>query len=434
MSGQSIANDDSEYITETIGLREVEIPAHWDLKNVSDIFNIQKKSFDPSDVSEQSTVQLYSMPAYDENNEPLETIAGKVGSKKYIVPNDTILFPKLNIFLKRFWRVRHQHEEPAICSTEYWPLVSKNELSLDYYYYFFNSDLFMSNPKVSLASGTDSHRRVRQGSFERAQLPVPPIYEQCRIADILSTVDEQIQQTDEIIERTTKLSHGLMKKLLTTGVGTDVKTREEQIGPRPVDIAEGWEMEYFDDVVEMNPNDDIPDKDSFPYLPMDAVNEETRSIDYWERREAEDCTRVRFQSGDTVYARITPCTENGKIAFIEQPEGIAFGSTEFLVFRARKERVIPKYVYYLSNFPLFRAVTISLMEGSTGRQRVPSDIFESNIQIPVPPIEEQQKIVQVLDCVQKRSKQEREYKKQLKYLKRALMQDLLTGKVRVDTD
>jgi type I restriction enzyme S subunit len=157
----------------------------------------------------------------------------------------------------------------------------------------------------------------------------------------------------------------------------------------PVEIADRWEMAYFDEVVELNPNDDVPDEESFPYLPMDAVNEETRTVDYWEERHADNCTRVRFRGGDTVYAKITPCTENGKIAFIEQPDGIAFGSTEFLVFRAREGRMLPKYVYYLSNLPQFRAVTISLMEGSTGRQRVPSDTFEQNIRVPVPPIEEQ---------------------------------------------
>lgn len=276
--------------------------------------------------------------------------------------------------------------------------------------------------------------KLNQSELNQFPVLLPPLPEQRRIADILSTVDEQIQQTDEIIEKTKELKRGLTQELLTEGEKPDVETSKEYIGPMPVEINKGWKMEYFDNVIELNPNDKISNEGPFPYLPMDAVNEETRSVDYWETRNAEDCTNVRFRSGDTVYAKITPSTENGKIALIEKPKGIAFGSTEFLVFRARDGYMIPKYVYYLANLPQFRAVTISLMEGSTGRQRVPTDTFEKNIRIPVPPIEEQQKIIQTLDRVQQKYMKERETKSELQELKRGLMQDLLTGKVRVDLD
>ncbi|GGN23569.1 restriction endonuclease subunit S [Halarchaeum nitratireducens] len=269
---------------------------------------------------------------------------------------------------------------------------------------------------------------------ERLHVPLPSLPEQHRIADILSTVDEQIQRTDEIIEETEALKRGLMQGLLTTGPGDNVGTTEARIGPMPVEIADNWEVDYFDDVIELNPNDDVPNEDSFPFLPMDAVNEDTRTVDYWEERDAEDCTRPRFRKGDTVYAKTTPCTETGRIAFIEQPDGLAFGSTEFLVFRAREGLMLPKYAYYLLSLPQFRAVTVSLMEGSTGRQRVPSDTFEQNIRIPVPPMEEQRTIVEALDYVQRRSEQERETKRAYQDLKRGLMQDLLTGKARVSED
>ncbi|MBP2252646.1 hypothetical protein J2754_002992 [Halarchaeum solikamskense] len=131
---------------------------------------------------------------------------------------------------------------------------------------------------------------------ERLHVPLPSLPEQHRIADILSTVDEQIQRTDEIIEETEALKRGLMQGLLTTGPGDNVGTTEARIGPMPVEIADNWEVDYFDDVIELNPNDDVPNEDSFPFLPMDAVNEDTRTVDYWEERDAEDCTRPRFRN------------------------------------------------------------------------------------------------------------------------------------------
>jgi len=271
---------------------------------------------------------------------------------------------------------------------------------------------------------------VETAFLKAYKLPLPPLPEQNRIADILSTVDEQIQRTDEIIQKTKELKHGLMQELLTTGLGSR-ELKKAEIGPLPIEIAAEWSMEYFDDVIELNPRDNIPSKDTFPFLPMDAVNEELREIDYWEERNADDCTSIRFQPGDTVYAKITPCTENGKIAYVEGMDGLAFGSTEFFVFRARKNQMVPKYVYYLSNHPQFRAVTISLMEGSTGRQRVPTDVFQNNLRVPVPPINEQNMIVEILDNIGDKIREEQQQKKHLKELKRGLMQDLLTGTKRV---
>lgn len=187
------------------------------------------------------------------------------------------------------------------------------------------------------------------------------------------------------------------------------------------------------DVIDVNPSYDTPDEDSFEFLPMDAVNEEGKGIEYWNERDAEDCTRIRFNEGDTVYAKITPCTENGKIGFIEELDGeIAFGSTEFLVF-SPTEKMDPKYVFYLTNLPPFRQVTISLMEGSTGRQRVPMDLFKKNLKIPVPPLDEQREIAERLSVVDEKIRQEEEYREKLEELKKGLMQDLLTGKIRVKT-
>ena len=85
----------------------------------------------------------------------------------------------------------------------------------------------------------------------------------------------------------------------------------------------------------------------------------------------------KFQNGDTLFARITPCLENGKTGFVQflpDSESVAFGSTEFIVLRSRT--LCPEYVYLMARSEAFRENAIKSMSGSTGRQRVQERCFE----------------------------------------------------------
>jgi type I restriction enzyme S subunit len=198
-----------------------------------------------------------------------------------------------------------------------------------------------------------------------------------------------------------------------------------QIGPREVAIPADWDVVPFKEAVELNPKYEKPDNGPFDFLPMDAVDEEKQTVEYWNKREKDDCTTTWFKNGDTVYPKITPCTENGKIAFITDVETeVGSGSTEFLVFHPRDGVTDERFVYYLSNLPEFRAVTISLMEGSTGRQRVPSDVFESSIQIPLPSLSEQRRIADILSTIDEQIQQTDEIIEKGRELRHGLLQEL----------
>jgi type I restriction enzyme S subunit len=106
---------------------------------------------------------------------------------------------------------------------------------------------------------------------------------------------------------------------------------------------------------------------------------------------------VKFRNGDTIMARITPCLENGKTAMINilDENEVGFGSTEYIVFRAKDEVTDPYYVFYLVCSPIVRDVAIKSMVGSSGRQRVQIDVIE-NIETIFPNIETQKKISSIL--------------------------------------
>ena len=131
---------------------------------------------------------------------------------------------------------------------------------------------------------------------------------------------------------------------------------------------------------------------------MDKLDTFTRKISGYE--ETEFTSGTKFRNGDTLLARITPCLENGKTARVDILEynEIGFGSTEFIVMREKEGKTINDFIYYLSISPEFRNIAIKSMTGSSGRQRVQKDVLE-NVEIKLPPLEEQEKIANILSCL-----------------------------------
>ncbi|MFV0390088.1 MAG: restriction endonuclease subunit S, partial [Pyrinomonadaceae bacterium] len=108
---------------------------------------------------------------------------------------------------------------------------------------------------------------------------------------------------------------------------------------------------------------------------------------------------ARFENRDTLFSRITPCLENGKICQVKNLEnGKGFGSTEFLVFRGKENVSINDFVYYLSRFNEVRSFAEKNMSGTSGRQRVNKDAF-ANLELELPPIEEQKEIAEILSSL-----------------------------------
>ena len=147
--------------------------------------------------------------------------------------------------------------------------------------------------------------------------------------------------------------------------------------------------------VDINPKEIIPKGIIAKKISMDKLQPFCRDISNYEL--AEYFGGAKFRNGDTIMARITPCLENGKISMVnilEQDE-VGFGSTEFIVFRAKEGYTIPDYVYYLVKSSIIRDPAIKSMVGSSGRQRVQLDVVQ-NLRISFPDLDEQERIVSIL--------------------------------------
>ena len=152
-----------------------------------------------------------------------------------------------------------------------------------------------------------------------------------------------------------------------------------------------WTTVRAADFLEFNPRLSLKKGAIATKVAMDKIQPFTKRIPATEQ--AEYAGGSKFCNGDTIMARITPCLENGKTAFVDiLADGeIAFGSTEFIVMRAKAGISDPQFIYYLATSPLFRSVAIKSMVGSSGRQRVQQGVLEE-LNLFVPPLAEQKKI------------------------------------------
>ncbi len=151
------------------------------------------------------------------------------------------------------------------------------------------------------------------------------------------------------------------------------------------------------DFIEFNPRMSLKKGAIAMKVAMDKLQPFTKKISDTER--APFSGGSKFRNGDTIMARITPCLENGKTAFVDilGKDEVAFGSTEFIVMRARESISDPQFIYYLATSPWFRNIAIKSMVGSSGRQRVQQSVLDDLV-LNVPPLEEQKKISSLL-CV-----------------------------------
>mgnify|MGYP000996830186 CR=1 FL=1 len=159
-----------------------------------------------------------------------------------------------------------------------------------------------------------------------------------------------------------------------------------------------WEIKKLCEIVEFNPRESLSKGIIAKKISMDKLQPFCRDIPSYEFEAFSGGTK--FRNGDTIMARITPCLENGKTAKVSilDDNEIGFGSTEYIVFRA-KEGTDEDFLYYLVCSSIIREPAIKSMVGSSGRQRVQIDVLQ-NLEIQVPSVKEQRiigKILQNLD-------------------------------------
>ncbi|MDW5290921.1 restriction endonuclease subunit S [Formosa sp. PL04] len=186
-------------------------------------------------------------------------------------------------------------------------------------------------------------------------------------------------------------------------------------------MNKGWKEIVLDEFIDFNPRESIKKGQLSKKVAMDCLKEFQRSINSYALEEFTSGTK--FKNGDTLLARITPCLQNGKSAYVDilEDNEIAFGSTEYIVFREKKNVSDKLFLYYLAIYPELRNVAMQSMTGSSGRQRVQIDVLKNSI-FNLPPLAEQKAIAKILGDLDAKIELNRKMNETLEAMAQALFQ------------
>jgi type I restriction enzyme S subunit len=231
---------------------------------------------------------------------------------------------------------------------------------------------------------------VTKRDLENIEAAHPELPEQRAIAHILGTLDDKIELNRRMNETLEAMARAIFKSWFVDFDPVRAKSEGRDPGiPQPLadlfpdrfedselgEIPEGWEVKPLPEVIEVNPTRSLRKGEVAPYL--DMVNMPTRGHTPDRVVDRPFGSGMRFMNGDTLVARITPCLENGKTAFVDFLEDgqVGWGSTEYIVLRPQRP-LPPQCAYCLARSVEFRDFAIQSMTGSSGRQRVPAALLD----------------------------------------------------------
>lgn len=273
-----------------------------------------------------------------------------------------------------------------------------NKINKKYIYLCLNS-MLIEHQMIEFNNGT-AQPNLSAESLKRYKIPLPPIDEQQRIVNRIESLFTKLDKAKELIENTlARFEQNKMAILykVFTGELTAKWRKENNIN------LSSWENGILMDFCKINPKKidtkELDDDMTVSFIPMPCVSDIWGKITKKELRKLGEVKKgyTNFCEGDVLFAKITPCMENGKSAIVDKLENnIGFGSTEFYVFRCNENKLNNKYLYYFVRQKTFRDEAKGEMTGAVGQQRVPKTFLE-NYKIKLPTIEEQQEIVNILD-------------------------------------
>ena len=217
--------------------------------------------------------------------------------------------------------------------------------------------------------------KLSQANLKAIRLSLPPYQIQHKIAAVLSAYDDLIENNTRRIKILEDMAGTIYRQWFVEfrfPGHENLPMVESELGL----IPEGWEVVAASEAISINSKTSVPRDTRKPFVPMKSATEHSMLITEVEERTGS--SGAKFKNGDTLFARITPCLENGRTGFVQflpSDDVIALGSTEFIVLRSKT--LNPYFVYLLAQTHEFRENAIKSMTGATGRQRVVNQCFDN---------------------------------------------------------
>ncbi len=406
-----------------------QIPKDWEIVRAGHIFDIyggttpstNNKEYWNGDilwVTPTDVTKLNNTPYLDDTEKKITEKAVRECSLKILQPGTLLLTSRATIGFTAI------NKKPVTINQGITALIPKKKDMVDvlFYNYYFR---LLRTYLQQLGAGS-TFKEISRSIIKKLKIPLPPLPEQKKIAEILSTVDKAIQKVDEAIAKTERLKKGLMQELLTKGIGHK-EFKNTEIGRIPKE----WKIVKLEDVAKVfDCKHRTPTyySEGFPVLLPRNVQEGRISLEDAPRTSYEEyldlTEKYKPARGDIIYTRNAKVGVAGMVMTNEE-----FALGQDLVGIRPLKKVESNYLLYVLNSSIIRRYLIKAQTGSTFK-RINLSLIRK-LKIPLPSLEEQHKIAEILSTVDRKLELERKRKEKLERIKKGLMNDLLTGRKRV---
>lgn len=424
-------------------------------KTLGPFITIDKTGIEPNKYPHE-LFDYFSLPAYDSGKSQETVFGSEIDSNKFLIKANTILVSKLNPRTKRVWLVTGNFTKRIVASTEFIPIVCDEGVNTEFLAQSMLQDDVYSVFQANAVGTTNSHVRFSPSLVEKIELFIPAIIEQQKIAKILATVDNLIEQTQNIIDKYTAVKQGMMADLFSRGIdlsGTPETNKsygqlrpsyeeapelyqETELGWVPIDwdvrpvenvSIGGFKNGYFKDPKLVGSGKKLINvTELYQDFGIDITTDKVERITV----SPKDFEKYKVDIGDLFFTRSSLVLEGiAKSNIVRNlPEEAVF-ECHVMRLKPNKEVVVPEFLALFTGMPKARSYLMSMAKQVTMTTIAQPDMV--GLPTPVPSLNEQQAIVEKIDAIDELIRKEKETVEKNKNIKKGLMQDLLTGKVKV---
>ena len=397
------------------------IPKDWQIVKLVDIATyINGYPFSPKDWKEKG-LPIIRIQNLNDPEAEFNYFDGEI-DKKYFVENGDLLFSWSASIGVYIW-----NRGKAVLNQHIFKVVPKENVNKLYLYYA----LYLAIEQLKNRVHGSTMKHFKRSELKTTLIPLPPLPEQKKIAEILSTVDKAIEKVDEAIAKTERLKKGLMQELLTKGIGHKEFKYSKELG---CEIPKEWKVVKLSDVAKKFISGGTPStkqpkywNGDIPWIRSVHITKyylDESMIEQYITKEGLENSASNIVPKDSLIVATRVGIGKSTVNLID----VAINQ-DLTGIVLNESKVDPFYLVLYFHFPKIINLLEAVARGTTIKGI--SQDYIKNMLIPLPPIEEQRKIAEILSTVDKKLELERKRKEKLERIKKGLMNDLLTGRKRV---
>ena len=407
------------------------LPTDWGVERLKDVVKINPDGFSEEDWPSETFEYISLSEVSDGIIEDSQTtsLEDAPSRAQRTVQLGDVLVGTVRPKQKSHGFVSEEHDR-KICSSGFGVLRPEARLNSRYLLQEILSNRFFSQMEAYVAGS--GYPAVKISDLKKHRVAIPPLPEQRNIAIVLYTVDRAIGKTEEIIEQVDTLKSGVVQRVFKEGIDDHESYQKTKSG----EIPDEWEVARFEEIIaDTRYGTDTKSNTEFngyPTLRIPNVVNKRITVDdlKYTPLDEDELERLKLKDDDILIIRTNGNPDYvGRCAiFKERDEPFVFAS--YLIrIRVDESRLRPAYVREFLNSPRGRSEMAGWIRSSAGNYNLSVGSIEK-FQIPIPSLEEQDKIIEKITAFENTIEKNRDYRDRLQRLKRGLMQDLLSGTVR----